>query len=237
MKPGKKLEKYWIMRGILTLCIVLLWSSVAWADGDYILTLNKVSVAPTNSDGKPWDLGMGKSKLPDLFVSISIDGSYVLQTALDKNMASVISKATTKAFDLSKASHLEVIVFDKDVSGDDLIGSVKTAISPEKLGSLALSAGAIKSLGLTLSLTRAGREAQARKEAELKAQAELNARKEAESKAQAEQQARKDAELKAQAEKQARKDAESKAQAAEKAQHQAEEETQRIKKAVKDVLK
>ena len=225
------------MRAILTLCILLLWSSTAWADGDYVLTLNKISVAPTKADGKSWDLGMGKSKLPDLFVSISIDGAYVLQTALDKNMASVTSKASTKAFDLSKASHVEVIVYDQDVSGDDLIGSVKAAISPDKLGSLALSAGAVKSIGLTLSLTRAGREAQARKLAEAKAESEARARKEAESKAQAEKQARKEAESKTQAEKQARKEAESKTQAAEQAQHKAEEETQRIKKAVKDVLK
>ena len=109
------------------------------------------------------------------------------------------------------------------MSGDDLIGSVKTAISPKKLGSLALSAGAVKSLGLTLSLTRAGREVRARKRAEAEAKIEAQARKEAESKAKAEETAR--------------KDAESKAQAAENAQHKAEEETQRIKKAVKDVLK
>ena len=204
------------MRPIITLCLLLLGTSVAFAEGDYVLTLNHVSVEPTRANGKSWDVGTEKSKAPDLFVTISVNGAHVLQAELDENLSSVSPKLNTKEFDLSGDAQLEIFVFDKDSLGDDSIGKIKSKISPEKLGQVSYSEGAVKKLDLTLALTRAGREALARKAAEAKIQ-------KVEQKAQAEAEKREATEKKYQQETQKR-------QAVEK-------ENTRIKNKIKEVLK
>ena len=71
------------MRLITALCCLIFGTSVAFAEGDYVLTLNQVSVQPVKADGKTWDVGVEKNKEPDLFVTISVDGNFVLQAKLD----------------------------------------------------------------------------------------------------------------------------------------------------------
>jgi hypothetical protein len=238
------------MRLIVALCCLLFGTSAAFAEGDYLLTLNQVSVQPIKADGKTWDLGVGKNKAPDLFVTISVDGTYVLQAKLDENLSTVSPKLATKDFALSDTSSLEIIVFDKDSLSDDLIGKVKGKISPKTMGALTFNEGMIKKIDVTLSLTRVAQEARARKLAEDKMKKESQARQAAEEKVKIEAQAREQAETQAEKESQAKVEAEKKAEQSEakrlkteqkfrqekKAREEAEKDNEQIKNKIKAVL-
>lgn len=170
-------------RSVITLLIVL-WASVSFAERDYVLTITEVSVKATRANGKSWDLGIGESKQPDLYASVAVNGSYVLQESFEKNRVTVSPQAQSESFDLTQATLVNVVIYDKDMNKDDLIGSLHFTLSPDDVGqSVSYGEGLIKSVKLKLSLTRAGREARKRRRAEARAAAEAKAKLKAEQKA------------------------------------------------------
>lgn len=172
------------LRYLLTLSLFISSVSSALAESDYQLTLTELSVSETRQDGKPWDLGVGKGKQPDLYASVSVNGGYVLQRAFAKDSATVTPQAKSKSFDFKDNMLVNVVIYDKDMSSDDLIGSLHFKISEDDLNqTLTYQGGLINKVSFTLSLTRAGREARARRVAEAEAAAAKQAAQSAEAKA------------------------------------------------------
>ena len=182
--------------------------SSARAEGYYKLTLTHLSVNEQRANGKAWDLRGG---LPDLFISVYINGATVIQRPLGRDTASVNVEVESEAFDIVGHVKLEVIVYDKDLSEDDYIDNLTALIRPQELGELTYQKGLIKRVDFTLSLTRAGEESVARQVAELKAETEVKARQEAEARTQEAIEAKQRAEAEARVEREARIAAEARA--------------------------
>ena len=221
----------------LTLSLLtLLLSAQVYAEGDYQLTITEVSVAPKNPDGKPWDLAMGKGKMPDLFASVAVNGAYVLQQSFAKDSLTVTPGAQSKSFNFDDQALVNVIVYDKDMSEDDLIGSIHFKVTPNDLGkTLTHQQGFVKSVKVKLTLTRAGEEARARKRAEAEAKAAKQAAESAEARAVAEAEAKRKAESEAEAAKQAAESAEAKAATEADKARKAREAKERIEKGIQKV--
>lgn len=87
----------------------------------FLITVVDARIAPTKSDGKAWDLGFFRSKLPDPFVVITA-GKQELRTPIVRNSLSPrwnISKTWT----LQDHDKITIVVWDRDrLSKNDLIG-------------------------------------------------------------------------------------------------------------------
>jgi len=96
----------------------LAWQRSGFSPGRYRLTTFSVKVAETKSNGNAWDAVGGR---PDPFITVLVDGTPA-DTCLLKDVFT--GQCTSeKVITLTENSSLQVQVFDKDLSENDLIGT------------------------------------------------------------------------------------------------------------------
>jgi hypothetical protein len=118
----------------------------------YILQLMSVEVYPKKMDGKRWD-PLGASG-PDLFVQVFVDGHQVLLSKVRKDsFASEWKYLVSNAFALNNKSSVRIVVWDKDLKDDDLVGepSFSPTIKDVKEGkTFRLAGGRVKEVKIRL---------------------------------------------------------------------------------------
>ena len=87
----------------------------------YMLQLISVEAYPKKNDGKDWDL-LGATG-PDLFVQVFVDDHQVLLSKVHKDtFVSTWTHQVSQAFALTASSKIKIVVWDKDLKDDDLVG-------------------------------------------------------------------------------------------------------------------
>lgn len=217
--------RYW------TMLMALVWTSNVYAEvpeGDFTLTISELSVKESRSDDQPWDVGLGKLKLPDLVALMTVNGQSVLEHQFAKNTALVTDKVTSSSFSFDGQARVRVDITDKDLKDHDPVGSLEFVVTTEALDKVIVQkSDLILSFKVTLEYTRAGREAAARKQAEAQA---AQAQKELKN---AKDQASAEAESKRAAEDAAQK-AKAKAEEIEAKMKRVQEAGEELKKALQD---
>jgi hypothetical protein len=115
-------------------------------EGAMRVVLTTVKVAETKADGSSWDVNGGK---PDIFVS--------MKNLSDKTQKEVVTDVKNDTYEatfnskmvLVAAGHrLRILVEDKDLAANDLIGKTELEVTPEMLkkGKVTISFGQVKEL-------------------------------------------------------------------------------------------
>lgn len=117
----------WFWRRIGFMVLGMSWFvSTAFAQTEsFLVTVVDARIAPTKSDGKAWDLGFFRSKLPDPFVVITA-GKYTLRTPVVRNSLSPRWNIS-QTWVLPDNQKVSIRVWDHDrLSKNDLIGQTDT---------------------------------------------------------------------------------------------------------------
>ena len=155
------------MKVISILCAVSLFTCVAWAEESkgpstvnldqplpFVLLLKSVEVYPKTADNKRWDnLLAGK---PDLILQVFANGHQVLVSKVRENTESAEWELlVSEPFSLSASNaSIEIIVLDKDLKDNDLIGKVSfkpTTQDAVENKMFTLAGGQVKELKVVLS--------------------------------------------------------------------------------------
>ena len=89
------------------------------------LDIKQVVVEPTKSNGKAWDVKIPlrpQSMLPDLWVEVRHEGRILLQTPVKKDAVQV--EFSDQFVSFPPDARLEIKVWDKDLTRNDLIGTI-----------------------------------------------------------------------------------------------------------------
>ncbi|MCB9643775.1 MAG: hypothetical protein H6728_11940 [Myxococcales bacterium] len=111
----------------------------------YEITIQKAKIKPTKSNGHAWDFGIGKSRLPDVFLTLEARGQR-LQTEVQNNTLTPYWQQK-QIFALRDNDYVHIQLYDKDVHRMELIGETNLQIS-QLSASTELSFGQVESLSL-----------------------------------------------------------------------------------------
>lgn len=91
-------------------------------DGVYTVRVVEYEVKDKKENGKPWDWGFGRAKLPDVVIKVKIGKNEIVTPKVQDQAAHVFTSAEGKTFAIKKGEEINVEVLDSDLNKFESIG-------------------------------------------------------------------------------------------------------------------